>query len=353
MTVCLITGSAGLVGSEAVNFFSNKFDSIIGIDNDMRGIFFGKNASVKSSLKNLKEKFLNYHHYAMDVRNHSQTGKLFKKYGKNIKLVIHTAAQPSHDWAAQDPFTDFSINASGTLNMLEFTRKHCPDAIFIFTSTNKVYGDIPNKLPFIEQKTRWELPESHPYFNGIDEMMSIDNCMHSLFGASKLSADMMVQEYGKYFGMKTGIFRSGCITGPNHAGVKQQGFLSYLVKCAVNNNPYTIFGHKGKQVRDNIHSYDLVNMFHYFYNHPKCGEVYNAGGGRISNCSVQEAIALCEKITGKKMKITYSGKHRSGDHIWWVSSMKKFQKDYPQWKQKFNLETIFNELINAPVPVNA
>ncbi len=343
MAICIVTGSLGLVGSESVNFFSDKFDAVAGLDNDLRKKFFGAGASVKPSLKILSRK-KNYVHYPADIRNGPVTEKIFRKYGKKTGLIIHAAAQPGHDWAAKDPVTDFSINAVGTLNLLELARKHCPGAVFIFTSTNKVYGDMPNRLPLEERESRWELPAGHPYFNGIDETMSIDNSKHSLFGSSKLSADVLVQEYGKYFGMKTGVFRAGCITGPNHAGAEQHGFLSYLMKCAVAGKPYTVYGYKGKQVRDNLHSYDLVSMFGHFYNRPLPGEVYNAGGGRSSHCSVLEAISLCEKLTGKKMKITYSDRERNGDHRWWISSAGKFQKEYPGWKQKYSLETTLQEI---------
>ena len=244
----------------------------------------------------------------------------------DIALVVHTAAQPSHDWAAKDPHTDFSVNANGTLVLLEATRKHCPDAVFIFTSTNKVYGDNPNNLPLVEQESRWEVAPGHPFAeHGIDESMSVDQTKHSLFGVSKLAADAMAQEYGRYFGMKTGIFRGGCLTGPGHSGTMLHGFLSYLVKCAITGQTYTVFGYKGKQVRDNIHSFDLINMFWHFYQAPRPGEVYNAGGGRHSNCSMKEAIAVCEQMAGKKMNVVYSDQNRIGDHIWYISDTRKFQ----------------------------
>jgi CDP-paratose 2-epimerase len=263
-------------------------------------------------------------------------------------MVIHAAAQPSHDWAAKEPMTDFSINASGTLNLLEATRNHTPDAVFIFTSTNKVYGDTPNHLPLVELETRWEISEAHPYYKeGIDELMSIDHSKHSLFGASKVAADVLVQEYGKYFGMKTGTFRGGCLTGPNHSGAQLHGFLAYLMKCAITGDHYTIFGYQGKQVRDNIHSHDLVSMFWSFYNNPKSGEVYNAGGGRFSNCSMKEAIDICEEITGNKMNYTYTDSNRIGDHIWYISDLSKFKSHYPDWKQAYNMKMIFDELFKG------
>ncbi|HTR30714.1 MAG TPA: NAD-dependent epimerase/dehydratase family protein, partial [Puia sp.] len=268
----------------------------------------------------------------------------------DIKLVLHTAAQPSHDWAAREPLTDFTVNANGTLTMLEATRKFCPEAVFIFTSTNKVYGDTPNRLPLVELESRWEIAESHPYYaDGIDEAMSIDQTKHSLFGASKVAADVMVQEYGRYFGMKTGVFRGGCLTGPNHSGAKLHGFLSYLMKCAISGEQYTVFGYKGKQVRDNIHSYDLVSMFWHFYEHPRAGEVYNAGGGRHSNCSMLEAIDLCERITGNKMNYVYTEDNRIGDHIWWISDVSKFKAHYPGWTWKYDLTDILVQINEATV----
>jgi len=343
--ICLITGSAGLIGSEAVEFFSKKFDKVIGIDNNMRQEFFGPNASTLWNQKRLQEKIDNYTHYSVDIRDNEAIEKIFKEYGNDIKFVIHTAAQPSHDWAANDPYIDFSVNANGTLIMLENTRKYTKNAVFIFTSTNKVYGDTPNLLPLVEQESRWEIEKSHQYYkNGIDEHMSIDQSKHSLFGASKVAADVLVQEYGKYFDMHTAVFRGGCLTGPNHSGTKLHGFLSYLMKCAISGKHYTVFGYKGKQVRDNIHSYDLVNMFWHFYQNPRCGEVYNAGGSRHSNCSMQEAIAMCENITGKKMNYHYSQDNRIGDHIWWISDVSKFKEHYPNWKYRYNIQDILNQI---------
>ena len=350
MKVCLITGSAGLIGSEAVDFFADKFDVIVGIDNDMRQYFFGSEASTSWNVKYLIESHPNYRHVNQDIRDQSELRKIFEEYGTDIALIVHTAAQPSHDWAAKEPFTDFTVNANGTLNLLEFTRQYCSDATFIFTSTNKVYGDNPNFLPLVELENRWEIDESHPYFKGIDEQMSIDNTKHSVFGASKVAADVMVQEYGRYFGMKTGIFRGGCLTGPKHSGAQLHGFLSYLMKCAITGQHYTIFGYKGKQVRDNIHCADLVNMFWHFYRSPREGEVYNAGGGRFSNCSMKEAINVCETITGRKMNYSYSETNRSGDHIWYISDVGKFKQHYPEWDFKYDLEStlsqIFEELKN-------
>jgi CDP-paratose 2-epimerase len=338
--ICIITGSAGLIGSESVCFFSDRFDKIIGIDNNLRAYFFGENASTEWNRNYLEKNYGNYVHYSVDIRNYMELEKIFREYSSDIKLIIHTAAQPSHDWAAGEPITDFTVNANGTLNLLELTRLHCQEAVFIYTSTNKVYGDTPNKLPLKELETRWEIDDTHKYFkHGIDESMSIDNSKHSLFGASKLAADVLSQEYGKYFDMNIGIFRGGCLTGPNHSGTMLHGFLSYLMKCAITGEHYTIYGYKGKQVRDNIHSSDLVNMFWHFFLNPRNGEVYNAGGGRHSNCSMMEAIQLCEKITGKKMNVAYSGENRIGDHIWYISDLSKFRSHYPEWNFKYDLES--------------
>lgn len=338
MNIALVTGSAGLIGSEAVAFFSDKFDLVVGVDNNLRQYFFGEDASTEWNRNRLQERYDNYRHYQADIRSVEELTRIFEKYGTDIKLVLHTAAQPSHDWAAREPFTDFSVNATGTLNLLEMTRQHCPEAVFVFTSTNKVYGDNPNFLPLVETETRWEIAADHPYFeHGIDEKLSIDHTKHSLFGASKVAADVLVQEYGRYFGMKTGVFRGGCLTGPNHSGAQLHGFLSYLMKCAITGQHYTIFGYKGKQVRDNIHSYDLVNMFWHFYQNPRPGEVYNAGGGRHANCSMLEAIAVCEEISGNKMNFSYSETNRIGDHIWYISDLTKFKTHYPAWNWTYDL----------------
>jgi CDP-paratose 2-epimerase len=348
MNICVITGSSGLIGSESVAFFAKKFDKIIGIDNNMRQVFFGENASTEWNTQKLIKEVSNFEHFAIDIRNVDELEKLFSNYGPDIKLIVHTAAQPSHDWAAREPITDFTVNANGTLNMLEMTRLHCPKATFIFTSTNKVYGDTPNYLPLIELDKRWEIDASHTYFKeGIDENMSIDQTKHSLFGASKVAADVLVQEYGKYFGMNTGVFRGGCLTGPNHSGTQLHGFLSYLMKCAITGDKYTVFGYQGKQVRDNIHSWDLVNMFWHFYQNPRQGEVYNAGGGRYSNCSMAEAIEMCEQITGKPMNYEYSETNRIGDHIWWISDVSKFKKHYPEWTWKYNINDILTQIYEA------
>lgn len=350
MRIALITGSAGLIGSESVAFFADKFDLVVGIDNNMRQYFFGADASTEWNQNRLQEAHANYAHRPADIREVSQLDPIFREFGTDIKLIVHTAAQPSHDWAAREPFTDFTVNANGTLNMLEMTRQHCPDAVFIFTSTNKVYGDNPNYLPLIETETRWEIDENHPYFqDGIDEFMSIDHTKHSLFGASKVAADILVQEYGRYFGMKTGVFRGGCLTGPNHSGAQLHGFLSYLMKCAITGTQYTVFGYQGKQVRDNIHSWDLVNMFWHFYQNPRVGEVYNAGGGRHANCSMLEAIAICEQISGNKMNYTYSETNRIGDHIWYISNLNKFKNHYPDWTWKYDLHQTMEQIHDSMV----
>lgn len=346
--ICVVTGSSGLIGSESVEFFSEKFDKVVGIDNNMRMRFFGADASTEWNTSRLVNSIGNFEHHAADIRDIDAIDKIFALYGKDIKLIVHTAAQPSHDWAAREPITDFTVNANGTLNMLEATRKHCPEATFIFTSTNKVYGDTPNYLPLVEQEHRWEIDASHPYFaKGIDESMSIDNTKHSLFGASKVAADVVAQEYGKYFGMNVGIFRGGCLTGPKHSGTQLHGFLSYLMKCAITGDKYTVFGYKGKQVRDNIHSWDLVNMFWHFHQAPRQGEVYNAGGGRFSNCSMAEAIQICEKITCKPMNYSYSETNRIGDHIWWISDTSKFEAHYPGWKLNYNIDDILTQIHEA------
>ena len=345
MSVAIITGSAGLIGSESVEFFASKFDTIVGIDNNMRQYFFGKESSTEWNKSRLEKTVTNYNHHALDIRDYAAAENIFRQYGQDIKLIVHTAAQPSHDWAAREPLTDFHVNATGTLNLLELTRLYAPKAVFIFTSTNKVYGDNPNFLPLVEQETRWEIDEKHPYFaNGIDENLSLDNTKHSVFGASKVAADIMAQEYGKYFGMNVGIFRGGCLTGPKHSGAQLHGFLAYLMKCAITKKPYTIFGYKGKQVRDNIHSWDLVNLFWHFYQNPKQGDAYNVGGSRFSNCSMIEGIRLCETITGNKMDYTYSEDSRIGDHIWYISDMTKFKKQYPEWSWKYNLEDILSQM---------
>lgn len=345
MSVVVITGSAGLIGSEGSSFFAGLGFDVVGIDNDMRRVFFGPAASTRQRRNWLSEQLgARYRHYDVDIRDRDRVFAIFERYATDIALVIHTAAQPSHDWAIKDPFTDFSINASGTLNLLEATRQHAPDAAFIFTSTNKVYGDTPNRLPLQELETRWEIASDHPYVTGIREDMSIDQTLHSLFGASKVSADVLVQEYGRYFGMKTACFRGGCLTGSGHAGTMLHGFLSYLMKCTVTGQPYTVFGYKGKQVRDNIHSADLIQAFYAFFQAPRSAEIYNIGGGRHSNCSMLEAIDLCQQISGRTLNWTYSETNRIGDHMWWISDNGKFQQHYPNWQMRYNVPLILEEM---------
>jgi CDP-paratose 2-epimerase len=345
VSVVIITGSAGLIGSEATNYFAKKGFDIVGIDNDMRRVFFGDEASTSWNRKRLEESIgAKYIHKNIDIRDTEGIYQLFAEYAKDIALIIHTAAQPSHDWAAKDPQMDFTVNANGTLNLLEAARRYCPQAPFIFTSTNKVYGDTPNRLPLIEQETRWEIDPSHAYNGGIPEEMSIDHTMHSLFGASKVAADVLVQEYGRYFNMPTVCFRGGCLTGPNHSGTKLHGFLAYLMKCAFLKTPYTVFGYKGKQVRDNIHSQDLIRAFDAFFQAPRISEVYNIGGGRHSNCSMIEAITSCEEIVGHKMDWSYAEQNRMGDHIWWVSDLSRFSSHYPDWKLEYNVPQILQEI---------
>jgi CDP-paratose 2-epimerase len=342
MNTIVVTGSYGLIGSEVCRFYNNLGFRVVGIDNDMRKYFFGE--STKEKVNN---DFNNYIHYDIDIRNYNDLLKIFSEYSTDITLIVHTAAQPSHDWAAKEPITDFTVNALGTLNLLECTRLFCENATFIFTSTNKVYGDTPNNLSLIELDTRYELPTYHELYNGINETMSIDQSKHSLFGVSKASADLLVQEYGNYFGLKTGIFRGGCLTGPSHAGAELHGFLSYLIKCFISKKPYTIFGYNGKQVRDNIHSYDLVSSFHEFYLNPKIGEVYNIGGSRHSNISMLESIDKISNILGTKLDYTISKDNRIGDHIWYISDVTKFKEHYPNWDYKYDIDMIINEMIKS------
>ena len=345
MEVIVVTGSGGLVGSETVRYYAERADRVVGIDNDMRAAFFGEEASTAWAVEQLEAELPNYEHRAVDIRDMAAVEALFAEYGADIRLVVHTAAQPSHDWAARDPLTDFGVNATGTLHLLEAVRRHCPTAVFVFTSTNKVYGDRPNTLPLIELDTRWEVSDGHPYAeHGIDEEMSVDASTHSLFGASKLAADVLVQEYGRYFGLKTGTFRGGCLTGPAHSGTQLHGFLAYLMKCTVTGTPYRVFGYKGKQVRDNIHSADLLAAFDAFYRAPRAGEVYNIGGGRFSNCSMLEAIELCEEVAGRRLEWSYVEDNRVGDHIWYVSDLRKFQAHYPDWRLRYDVPAILEDI---------
>lgn len=341
----IVTGSAGLVGSECVRYFSPRCERVIGIDNNMRRTLYGDEASTARTAMELQRDYGNYFHRCADIRRYDEIEWAFDTERENVSAVIHCAAQPSHDWAARDPFTDFDINARGTLNLLEATRKHCPEAAFVFMSTNKVYGDGPNAIEHLHEDFSGLRIEYET--NGIDETFPVDSCTHSLFGCSKLAADLYVQEYGRYFGMNTVCFRGGCLTGPAHAGTKLHGFLSYLVKCCVTGTPYEVIGYGGKQVRDNIHSADLVTAFDAFIQNPKPGSVYNIGGGRDNSCSVLEAILLAEEITGKKMQVTFKDEPRIGDHKWWITDNGKFRADYPEWKITKSLRDIVAEIAAA------
>jgi CDP-paratose 2-epimerase len=349
MAVAIITGSGGLIGSEAVAYFVGAGFAVIGVENNMRARLFGEQASTAETTMRLSRLFPELRTVELDIRDADGIMRLFSRHAGRIGLVIHTAAQPSHDWAASAPQVDFTINANGTLNLLEASRKHAPDAPFVMCSTNKVYGDRPNDLPLLEMETRLELPEAHRYHRGIDLTMSIDSSTHSIFGVSKAAADLLVQEYGRYFDMPTVCFRGGCLTGPNHAGVQLHGFLSYLMRCTVSGKPYTVFGYAGKQVRDNIHSADLVNAFASFQRNPRSGAVYNIGGGRRSNCSMLEAIELCEQISAQELNWSLNDSHRIGDHRWWISDLEPFERDYPDWTLGYELEDILREIYEQNV----
>jgi CDP-paratose 2-epimerase len=346
MKSVLVTGSSGLIGSEAVVYFDQRGWKVVGVDNNMRADFFGPRGDTTWNLKRLLSVTRNFSSTNLDIRDREAVRKIIADVKPD--LIVHAAAQPSHDLAAKRPFDDFDVNAVGTLNMLESTRlardNGLCDPVFIFMSTNKVYGDAPNELKMNELPTRWDYADPKLQ-NGIDESMRIDNCLHSVFGASKVAADVMTQEYGRYFGMKTGTFRGGCLTGPNHSGVELHGFLNYLFKVAREGGKYTIFGYKGKQVRDNIHSHDVISAFEAFYNDPRPGEVYNLGGCRPNSCSMLEAISAAEGLTGKKMQVTYSDQARKGDHICYISDMSKFRDHYPKWSPIKPLETIYRELV--------
>jgi len=348
MSVAVVTGSSGLIGSESARFLHEQGLDVVGIDNNMRAHFFGADGSVAWNNERLVRELTRFTHVDCDVRDSEGLGRIFSRYGTDVRIVVHCAAQPSHDWAAKEPATDFSVNALATLYLLEATREHCPEATFIYTSTNKVYGDAPNRLPLVERETRWEVEPGNRYAEfGIDESMSIDQCLHSVFGASKVAADVMCQEYGLYFGLKTGIFRGGCLTGPAHSGAMLHGFLSYLVKCQLTGRPYTIFGYKGKQVRDNIHSKDLVRAFWHFHLAPRPGRVYNLGGSRRSNCSVLEAMHSIAELSGKELNYALSDQPRVGDHIWWISDVRRFQQDYPAWQYAHDMTSILREIVEA------
>ncbi len=350
MKTIIVTGSGGLIGAQCVRHFSSIAERVIGVDNDMRAYFFGEAASTSWSVQELTSTISNYEHRTLDIRDRDGVDALLREFSSDISLIVHTAAQPSHDWAANEPFTDFEVNAMGTLNLLEAARQHAPASTFIFTSTNKVYGDTPNRLPLVSLDKRWELDESHEWFqHGIPESMTIDDSTHSLFGASKVAADVLVQEYGRYFGMNTGVFRGGCLTGPGHSGAELHGFLAYLMKCTATGLPYTVFGYEGKQVRDNIHANDLVKAFEHFAMAPRAGVAYNIGGGRHANCSMLEAIDVCESVAERQLQWTYSEDNRIGDHMWWVSDIRKFESHYPAWKLTYDIEDIVRDIFDEGV----
>jgi CDP-paratose 2-epimerase len=349
MSLAIVTGSGGLIGSECVRYFVEQGFDVIGVDNDMRARFFGPEASTRHVSDALNADLDAFRLLDLDIRDADGLKDLFARHAREIELIVHTAAQPSHDWAASDPETDFTVNANGTLNLLQAAREHTPDASFVFTSTNKVYGDRPNSLPLIETGTRLELPESHRWYRGIDLEMPIDQCTHSLFGVSKVAADLLVQEYGRYFGIPTVCFRGGCLTGPQHAGAQLHGFLAYLMRCTVTGDAYTIFGYGGKQVRDNIHAYDVVRAFHAFHRNPRPAAVYNLGGGRDSNVSMLEAIDLCQQIAGRELDYTLSDEPRIGDHRWWISDLGAFKADYPEWDLTFGIEDVLRDIHDCNV----
>ncbi len=347
MSIVLVTGSAGLIGSEAARRFHDRGFDVWGIDNDMRSVFFGVEASTAPMRSQLESELPKYRHFDADIRDVAAVGEIFSDGARDIEAVIHTAAQPSHDWAASQPHTDFSVNAVGTLNLLEAVRNNCAGASFVFLSTNKVYGDASNSLPFTEEDFRFELDGNHQYYEGIPEDFPIDQSTHSLFGVSKASADLLVQEYGRYFGMSTVCFRGGCLTGPGHAGTELHGFLAYLMKCIITGRPYTVYGYGGKQVRDNIHSSDLITAIEHYLESPRTAAVYNIGGGRASNCSMLEAIQLGTEIAGKDLDWHYSSENRVGDHMWWISDLTRFRQDYPDWSLTYDISGILEEIFEV------
>jgi CDP-paratose 2-epimerase len=345
MPTAIVTGSGGLIGAECVRHFVEGGYDVVGLENDMRARFFGPDASTAPTTRALVERYpAEFRSTELDIRDAEGVSRVFAERAGQVELVIHAAAQPSHDWAASDPQADFSVNANGTMNLLQATRAHAPDATFVFCSTNKVYGDLPNSLPLVELDTRLELAEDHRWFDGIDTSMSIDRSTHSLFGVSKTAADLLVQEYGRYFEMPTVCFRAGCLTGPNHAGARLHGFLSYLMRCTVTGEPYTVYGYAGKQVRDNIHAADLVAAFDAFHRAPRAAAVYNIGGGRRSNCSMLEAIDWCERIAGCQLDWSLGEQARVGDHRWWISDLGEFQGDYPDWRVTRGVPEILREI---------
>jgi CDP-paratose 2-epimerase len=345
MPTAIVTGSGGLIGSESVKHFAELGYDVVGLENDMRSSFFGPEASTSKTTQRLIDQYgPEFRSLEVDIRDQDAVERAFRDHAASIELIIHTAAQPSHDWAASAPHVDFGVNAWGTLNLLQAAREYTPDASFIFTSTNKVYGDTPNRLPLVELEERLDLPPDHPYYDGIPTSMSIDDSTHSLFGVSKAAADLMVQEYGRYFDMPTVCFRGGCLTGPSHAGAMLHGFLSYLMRCTVTGRPYTVLGYGGKQVRDNIHSNDVVRAFAAFHANPRSAAVYNLGGGRESNCSMIEAIGMCESIAGRELNWSIVDEARVGDHRWWVSDLSDFKLDYPDWSLEYDIEAVLREI---------
>jgi CDP-paratose 2-epimerase len=347
MSIAIVTGSGGLIGAESARFFVEQGFDVVGLENDMRARFFGFEASTAGVTRRLQAELDGFTSLEIDIRDAEAVAGVFERHAREIELVVHAAAQPSHDWAASDPQTDFAVNANGTLNLLQAAREHTPDATFVFCSTNKVYGDRPNLLPLVETETRLDLPEDHPWYEGVDLEMPIDLCTHSLFGVSKAAADLLVQEYGRYFDMPTVCFRGGCLTGPQHAGAQLHGFLAYLMKCTVTGEPYTVFGYGGKQVRDNIHACDVVRAFSAVHANPRAAAVYNLGGGRANSISMLEAIAACERIAGRKLQYTLSDQARVADHRWWISDLDAFRVDYPEWDLAYDLEQMLREIHDA------
>lgn len=340
----LVTGSSGLIGSEAVTYYCQEGHEVVGVDNNMRAVFFGSQGDTTWNLKRLSTLLHNFEHRNIDIRDRESIFQLFQE--NSFDLIIHCAAQPSHDKACQIPLLDFEVNALGTINLLEATRQFSPEAVFIHMSTNKVYGDAPNEVPRVELEKRYDYARVEDY-HGIAEDFRIDRCLHSLFGASKTAADVVAQEYGRYFSMKVGVFRGGCLTGPSHSGVELHGFLSYLVKVAVNGGTYKVFGYKGKQVRDNIHSYDVIQAFEAFRRNPRPGEVYNLGGGRENSVSVLEAFDLVQELTGRKVNYVYVDQNRIGDHICYISDLRKLKEHFPEWGITRSLKDIFKEMVTA------
>jgi CDP-paratose 2-epimerase len=340
----IVTGSSGLVGGEVVTWFSYNGWIVHGVDNNLRADFFGPSGDTRWNQKRLQTCFSSFTHHELDIRNRDRVLRLVHEV--QPQAIVHAAAQPSHDLAASRPFDDFDVNATGTLNLLEAARQFCPEAPFVHMSTNKVYGDAPNELPLKETGTRWDYSDAE-YYEGIPETLRIDRSQHSVFGASKVAADVMVQEYGRYFGMPTCCLRGGCLTGPNHSGVELHGFLSYLIKCNIQNRPYTVYGYKGKQVRDNIHSFDVVQFMKEFIQAPRCGEVYNLGGGRANSISILEAFKFIEGVSNKPMKAVYNVANRKGDHICYISNLSKMKMHYPRWDVTIDLQRIFEEIYRS------